>query len=385
MVSRWTLLRNGEEVLKRDRAWISWRQSLIAVFVPAGYPGSVAEGYATFQIFDSLQALCSYLRGVLSTQAILQGLGVGSEGADAMAATTQWVYRDGAGMLGGLLFAWYGAGRFDANVKGWRLFADLSVDVALTLELASPLLCESSSQLCFTTLVSSANVLKAMCGVAAGATRAVITNHFAKVGNLADVQAKEGSQETAVNLVGMYLGLKLATLVSENEGLQHIPWLIFATLTMLHVICNYLAVRALQLKHINDGRLSICLARFSKNPNADLSVKAVNDAESIVRSAFKLDSAAIAMGVPPNSPTDVENLANSGGTCTFISPNKILLTASASQEDILRLIARSRLDSPMDAEKFLGAMQHYGWNIDTLYLRDEKYRIQWSSSDKKTA
>ena len=39
--------------------------------------------------------------------------------------------------------------------------------------------------------------------VTAGATRASITAHFALEGNLADVSAKEGAQETAVTLVGL--------------------------------------------------------------------------------------------------------------------------------------------------------------------------------------
>lgn len=49
-------------------------------------------------------------------------------------------------MIGGLVFAYVGAGRskynFDANVKFWRLFADVSNDIGLTLELLSPLIPE---------------------------------------------------------------------------------------------------------------------------------------------------------------------------------------------------------------------------------------------------
>lgn len=33
-------------------------------FLPVGYPASVRPEYMTYQIYDSLQALCSYLRGL---------------------------------------------------------------------------------------------------------------------------------------------------------------------------------------------------------------------------------------------------------------------------------------------------------------------------------
>ena len=72
-------------------------------------------------------------------------MGVGQDNR-AMLATSQWVFRDGAGMIGALLFAWVGARRFDLNIKRWRLFADLAVDIALTVELLSGL-CEGLSNL----------------------------------------------------------------------------------------------------------------------------------------------------------------------------------------------------------------------------------------------
>ena len=39
---------------------------------------SVREEYLAYQGWDTVQALCSYLRGILTTKAILEGSGVGS-------------------------------------------------------------------------------------------------------------------------------------------------------------------------------------------------------------------------------------------------------------------------------------------------------------------
>lgn len=46
-------------------------------------------------------------------------------------------------------------------------------------------------------------------GVAGGATRAALTQHQARRNNLADVSAKDGSQETLVNLSALIFSLIL--------------------------------------------------------------------------------------------------------------------------------------------------------------------------------
>ena len=71
-----------------------------SAFMPVGYPSSVAPEYTTFQFWDTVQAMCSYLRGILATQAILKGVGVGDQKATALAATLKWILRDGVSMLG---------------------------------------------------------------------------------------------------------------------------------------------------------------------------------------------------------------------------------------------------------------------------------------------
>ncbi|KAJ1621916.1 root UVB sensitive family, partial [Pavlovales sp. CCMP2436] len=112
---------------------------LSRVFLPEGWPDSVRPEYLQYQRWDTLQALCSYLRGILTTTAILEASGVGRESASPLAAAVAWVMRDGFGMLGSLVFAFAVGGQFDAAVKEWRLFADLINDVGLTLDMLAPL------------------------------------------------------------------------------------------------------------------------------------------------------------------------------------------------------------------------------------------------------
>ena len=65
------------------------------LFLPLGYPRSVDSTYLPFQMYDALQGLCSYLRGVVSTSAVLEAAGVGDASATALSAAMAWALRDG--------------------------------------------------------------------------------------------------------------------------------------------------------------------------------------------------------------------------------------------------------------------------------------------------
>ena len=86
---------------KPDRIWRKIVRGVASTLLPAGYPETVRPGYERYQILDGvqvrptlskgcsgeqrnhfflirLQGLCSYLRGILSTHALLIGFGVGN-------------------------------------------------------------------------------------------------------------------------------------------------------------------------------------------------------------------------------------------------------------------------------------------------------------------
>lgn len=227
---------------------------LLSCFLPAGFPDSVAPGYARYQLFDSLQGLCSYVRGVAASAALLRALGVGSAAATPLGAATQWVLRDATGMVASLALA--STARMDADAKAWRLAADVANDAALVLDAASPLLAGRA----FAMAVVLSSIARALTGVAGGATRAALTAHFARAGNAADVAAKEGTQETAVTLVGMVLGWMLAKAgAASPRGAA----LLFAALTAAHVLLNVAALRCLVLPTLNQSRALIVLRCFA--------------------------------------------------------------------------------------------------------------------------
>lgn len=186
-----------------------------------------------------------------------------------------WAMKDGLGMIGGLIFSYYASPQYDAYVKEFRLFADLVNDVGLTLDMLAPyfsnnlLLISSFSTLC-----------KTMCGMSAGATKSSITLFFAKDGNMADLNAKEGTQETLVSLLGMILGVQLAkqlqSFQEQDEGeiggdntttlstrtAEYVAWTCFILLTLIHIWANVLGVQLLKLRSLNRERLSVALDNF---------------------------------------------------------------------------------------------------------------------------
>ncbi|CAM9093329.1 unnamed protein product [Ectocarpus sp. 6 AP-2014] len=244
------------------RAGVAVRGGLMNTFLPAGYPGSVRPEYLRYRCWDILQDLSSHLRGVLATQAVLEGMGVGRAGSTPLAATLQWMARDGASMIGGLLFTSVASANFGVNIKTWRLFADTSNDIGLALEMLAPLPAFREGGR-FLRLICIASVFKAACGVAGGATGAAITEHWAIDNNIADIGAKNGAQHTVASLLGLGLSVWFARAVSVGgsaSGSRVWGW--YAVLTLVHLLANYAAMRTLALRSLNPTRASLLVTEY---------------------------------------------------------------------------------------------------------------------------
>ncbi|CAM6093199.1 unnamed protein product [Calypogeia fissa] len=238
-----------------------WK-NLKSAFLPEGYPNSVTADYLPFQTWDTLQGLSTYIRSMLSTQALLGGIGVGETKATVVGATFQWFLRDFTGMLGGILFTLYQGSNLDSSAKQWRLAADFLNDMGMLMDLISPLFPGS-----FLTILCIGSVARAITGTASGATRAALTQHFAVRQNAADVQAKEGSQETAATMVGMLLGMVVARATAGDAVAM---WVSFLVLTAFHMYANYRAVRSLCLTSLNPERTEILLRSHLRQETVDL-------------------------------------------------------------------------------------------------------------------
>uniref|UniRef100_A0A2P2MGT4 Protein root UVB sensitive/RUS domain-containing protein n=1 Tax=Rhizophora mucronata TaxID=61149 RepID=A0A2P2MGT4_RHIMU len=186
-------------------------ESFQSKFFPSGYPYSVNEGYLKYTQFRALQHCSSAALSVLSTQSLLFAAGLRPTPAQATAVS--WILKDGMQHVGKLICSNLGA-RMDSEPKRWRILADMLYDLGTGLEVLSPL-CPHL----FLEVAGLGNFAKGMAVVAARATRLPIYSSFAKEGNLSDLFAKGEAISTLFNVVGLGIGIQLAsTICSSLQG-----------------------------------------------------------------------------------------------------------------------------------------------------------------------
>lgn len=187
-------------------------------------------------------------------------MGVGDATASPAAATIAWLLRSVSGTVGHVAFAAGFGTDLDARPKQWRLLADALNDAAALTELLAPALPPGA----FVALACAASTMRAIVGVAGGATRAALLQHQAKRDNLADISAKDASQETLVGIAALAAGMALLRVLSAADPAYRLlaTWLIFLVLVLLHMGANYRAVCAVHLATLNRERASICARSF---------------------------------------------------------------------------------------------------------------------------
>ncbi|CAI7614749.1 unnamed protein product [Penicillium glandicola] len=246
------------DVISYSSSTSSWSakplfSSLSDVFLPSGYPQSVSDDYLRYQIFDSLQAFCSSIAGLLSSRAVLQGVGVGNANASPTSALLLHILQDISGRIATIFFAHRVGTALEPECKTYRLAADVFNDIAMILDCLSPGVPAGAARV---VVLSTAGVLRALCGVAGGSSKASLSAHFAKWGNLAELNAKDSSQETVISLFGMLVGSVVISHITSFST----TWLLLLILLALHLSMNYAAVRAVQMTSLNRQRANIAFS-----------------------------------------------------------------------------------------------------------------------------
>jgi hypothetical protein len=229
-------------------------QSLINVFLPTGYPHSVSGDYLDYQIYDTIQAFSSSIVGLFANRAVLGAVGVGDDSATSTSALFMKILQDSVGRLGTILFAWRLGSTLEPECKKYRFVADLVNDTAYLFDCFTTLFPASKRVKVFCMCMSGA--LRSICGVMAGGSRAALTQHFTDPvkGSIADVNAKDQSQETVITLLGMLTGSFVVGFVS-SEGSQ--MWLTVLSLLCVHLWTNYQAVAHVVARTLNRQRANI--------------------------------------------------------------------------------------------------------------------------------
>ncbi|KAF1921931.1 vitamin B6 photo-protection and homoeostasis-domain-containing protein [Ampelomyces quisqualis] len=224
----------------------SYVQRVVDVFLPAGYPGS-----------DSLQAFSSSIAGMLSSRAVLQartlqsngyrtnarhiGVGVGDSSASPTAALLLSVLQESMGRIATILFAHRLGTALEPECKMYRLAADVLNDTAMMLDCLSPAFPKPLRVL----VLSFSSVLRSLCGVCAGSAKASLSAHFAKKGNLGELNAPGNGHFIAWDVVVSWVSTPIMT------------WSVLIALLSMHLATNYAAVRAVSMRCLNRQRANI--------------------------------------------------------------------------------------------------------------------------------
>lgn len=179
---------------------------------------------------------------------------MGDASSSATFAIILTVMQDAMSRITTIVFAHSFGLHIEPEAKRFRFLADLFNDSAFFLELYSPYL--SSEGKVITLSISQA--LRALCGVSAGASKAALSVHFARSDNLAELNAKEASQETAVGLVGLLVGTLVVKTVEDHTSVV----CLMVLLVFAHLWMNYLAVRAVGMNILNRQRATILFHEY---------------------------------------------------------------------------------------------------------------------------
>ena len=110
---------------------------------------------------------------------------MGDASASPTAALLLSVLQDSTGRIATILFAHKLGTALEPECKMYRLAADIFNDTAMVLDCLSPALPKVPRVI----LLSFSSILRALCGVAAGSSKASLSAHFAKWGNLGELNA----------------------------------------------------------------------------------------------------------------------------------------------------------------------------------------------------
>ncbi|KAH9932265.1 vitamin B6 photo-protection and homoeostasis-domain-containing protein [Fomitopsis serialis] len=259
----------------------SWRHVLSTVFLPAGYPATVSPG-KQYSIYNALQAFCSSLAGLIASRAVLQGHGVGKADASATHAILLTVIQDVFSRLTTIVAGYHLGTSLFPEAKTYRLAADIFNDASIIFDTISPHLgfleltftypfvrYGTGSSLRIASLCMS-GAFRAMCGVVAGGSKTALTVHFATSGRISgdvgDLNAKDGSKETVLALLGMLGGTLVMHYVHDTAS----TYIVLFTLLFLHIWANYRAVRVVTLRTLNRQRANIMWTAYRPKTSGNI-------------------------------------------------------------------------------------------------------------------
>ena len=375
-----------------SRSVREWRRFASDAFLPVGFPHSVADDYLAYQTYDSLQAFFSTITSLLANRALLEGLGVGDANSSATFALLLTILKDAMSRVATIVFAHQFGLRIEPDAKRYRFLADIFNDTAFFLELYSPYFGSWGK----VAALGAGEALRALCGVAAGASKAALSVHFAKHDNLAELNAKEASQETAVGLVGLLVGTFVVKVVEDHRSVV----VLMIALVFAHLWMNYLGVRSVCMATLNRQRATILFGEYLKSGKV-LSPQQVAHRESIifwepeVTDRHGQRRCRLEMAASYSRAVKGERRAIDGSMYTmFVSPNRIAMLLWAGCEPRHAILAwfaameavwtgQDETTRANDAALWY-ELERLGWDLETqAFETGAPIRLRFQSTRRK--
>ncbi|KAI9289053.1 vitamin B6 photo-protection and homoeostasis-domain-containing protein [Umbelopsis sp. AD052] len=406
-VTRWSQNeRNGDQNLSVKQAILLTRDNMLCTFLPRGYPHSVTPEYKGFAYWQMWHNMAGSVTSVLSMQSMLYAIGLGA-GSIPLAASINWILKDGLGQLGGVLYASAISDKFDSEPRWYRFKGTLVMQAASLVELFTPLFPGA-----FLALASISNIGKNMAWLATSASRAHIHRTFCLRNNLGDITGKSGSQATAAGLAGTGIGVLISAgitvmspgLVESQQLLAPMfaAWLPFSALSIFAV---YRSNRYAANRSLNSVRAEMVIREYFEQK--DLSTpRQVAETESFIQrnpSRFK-----IPIRVEPLlEEQDGAEAWNSLDVESFLRRRYVVIShedyvtvhfdQEASSQDILKgfyhaCVARWGLERhhqyrdiqhtvDRTYSPFITQLKNTGWDVDSQFITDgDSKRIMLETS-----
>ena len=216
--------------------------------------------------------------------------------------------------------------------------------------------------------------------------------------------AKDGSQETLVNLAALIMNLYILPLV---YGDKNMVWLLFFAMTILHLFANYKAVSSLVFNTLNKDRLLVILDGYFKT-KCIKSPEEVNKTESPFLGLGKKEETfcrmKIKIGVPLKSHLQASIIKDNNAAekeilqlldsltrenYVIFSEGKclnIVLSSSHTGNDVLKAycqafhmantIQNNTVEEKFNFEELESNLQSSGWDTGSLLVINEGWKIK---------
>jgi len=229
--------------------------TLQSILLPRGYPESVAPYYMTYAKWHFLHNTATAANAVLATSALLQAAGLGAGGV-AAAAAANWVIKDGVGNLARLIFGSKYAGRFDSDLKRFRMIADVLHHVGTGAELLTRVVPGW-----FLLVAAFGNSCKGMAQVIFVSTRSVVNRQLATSNNIGEVTARGDAQSILADLCGALVGIALTQTVAHEQTDAAMAF--FLINVVLQMWFRFESLRSLHLDTLSNSRLMFLATHYT--------------------------------------------------------------------------------------------------------------------------